>query len=115
MKFTRECLALEVNRSIRSDDLLDVLRDLFFQRGIPDCIRSDNGPEFIAKSVRDWLDAIGVETLYVEPGSPWENGYNESFNSKLRDELLNVEEFDNRVSAVLRRQLAKELQHRAAT
>ena len=98
-EFTRECLALEVNRSIQSDDLLDVLRDLFLARGIPGHIRSDNGPEFIAKSLREWLAAIGVEPLYVEPGSPWENGYNESFNSKLRDELLNIEEFDNRQHA----------------
>ena len=98
-EFTRECLALEVNRSIRSENLLDILCDLFFQRGIPAHIRSDNGPEFIAKAVRDWLSAAGVQTLYVEPGSPWENGYNESFNSKLRDEFLNVEEFDNRQHA----------------
>ena len=94
-EFTRECLALRVNRSIRSDDLLDVLRDLFQYRGVPGHIRSDNGPEFISKSVRSWLDASGVQTLYIEPGSPWENGYNESFNSKLRDEFLNLEEFDN--------------------
>ena len=94
-EFTRECLALQVNRSIRSDDLLHLLRDLFLQRGIPKNIRSDNGPEFISKSVRHWLEASGVATLYIEPGSPWENGYNESFNSKLRDEFLNVEEFDN--------------------
>lgn len=90
-EFTRECLALNVSRSIRSDNLLDVLRALFLRRGIPGHIRSDNGPEFIAKQVRDWLDAAGVGTLYIEPGSPWENGYNESFNSKLRDELLNLE------------------------
>ena len=98
-EFTRECLALEVNRSIRSENLLDILRDLFFQRGVPGHIRSDNGPEFIAKAVRDWLSVAGVQTLYVEPGSPWENGYNESFNSKLRDEFLNVEEFDNQRQA----------------
>lgn len=98
-EFTRECLALQVNRSIRSDDLLDLLRDLFLQRGIPKNIRSDNGPEFISKSVRHWLEASDVATLYIEPGSPWENGYNESFNSKLRDEFLNVEEFDNQRQA----------------
>ena len=98
-EFTRECLALKVNRSIRSDDLLDILRDLFFERGIPGHIRSDNGPEFIAQAVRDWLNAAEVGTLYVEPGSPWENGYNESFNSKLRDEFLNIEEFDNQMQA----------------
>jgi transposase InsO family protein len=98
-EFTRECLSLKVNRSIRSDDLLDILRDLFLQRGMPGYIRSDNGPEFISRAVREWLTAAGVETLYVEPGSPWENGYSESFNSKLRDEFLNMEEFDNQNQA----------------
>ncbi len=90
-EFTRECLAIEVARRLRSDDVLQVLAELFVQHGPPDHIRSDNGSEFTAKAVRDWLSRVGVETLYIEPGSPWENGYNESFNGKLRDELLNGE------------------------
>ena len=78
---------------LRSDDVLHLLADLFADRGPPDHIRSDNGPEFTAKVVRAWLGRIGVKTLFIEPGSPWENGYNESFNGKLRDELLNGEIF----------------------
>ena len=93
---TRECLALDVARSIKADNLVDVLRKLFEQRGLPEHIRSDNGPEFISKTLREWLGVTGVNTLYVEPGSPWENGYIESFNSKFRDEFLNTEEFDDR-------------------
>ena len=92
-EFTRESLAIEVARYLRSDDVLQKLAELFVERGPPDYIRSDNGPEFTAHSVRDWLGRIGVKTLFIEPGSPWENGYNESFNSKLRDELLNCEIF----------------------
>jgi transposase InsO family protein len=92
-EFSRECLAIEVARHIRSDDVLHVLTDLFTQHGPPDHIRSDNGSEFTAKAVRDWLPRVGVKTLYIEPGSPWENGYNESFNGRLRDELLNGEIF----------------------
>jgi len=92
-EYTRECLAIVVDRQLRSDDVLDCLTDLFVTRGIPEHIRSDNGPEFTAKVVRRWLENIGVRTLYIEPGSPWENGYNESFNGKLRDELLNGEIF----------------------
>jgi transposase InsO family protein len=94
-EYTRECLALEVSRSLTSERVLDVLRDLFVIRGTPQYLRSDNGPEFIAAAVRRWLAKAGVQTLYIEPGSPWENGYNESFNSRLRDELLNREEFDS--------------------
>ncbi|GLQ22113.1 transposase [Algimonas porphyrae] len=90
---TRECLAIHVQRSLKHDDVLAVLTDLFTQRGPPGHIRSDNGSEFTAQAVRDWLGRIGVKTLYIEPGSPWENGYNESFNGKLRDELLNGEIF----------------------
>lgn len=90
---TRECLAIHVQRRLRHDDVLAVLTDLFTQRGAPEHIRSDNGAEFTAQAVRDWLSRIGVKTLYIEPGSPWENGYNESFNGKLRDELLNGEIF----------------------
>jgi transposase InsO family protein len=92
-EFSRECLAIEVSRRLRSDDVLQVLADLMVQRGPPGHIRSDNGPEFTAKAVREWLARIKVRTLYIEPGSPWENGYNESFNGKLRDELLNGEIF----------------------
>lgn len=76
-----------------STDVIDVLSDLFILRGVPSHIRSDNGPEFIAKSVREWISSVGASTAYIEPGSPWENGYCESFNSKLRDELLNGEIF----------------------
>jgi putative transposase len=93
-EYTRECLALEVNRTMTSDQVLDVLRDLFVIRGVPKHIRSDNGPEFIAQAVRKFLAAAGVETLYVEPGSPWQNGYAESFHSRLRSELLDAEVFE---------------------
>jgi len=92
-EYTRECLSLDVARSIKAADVIETLRHLFAVRGKPRFIRSDNGPEFIAHAVRDWLAASGIETLYIEPGSPWENGYCESFNSRLRDELLNRELF----------------------
>ncbi len=92
-EFTRECLAIEVARRLRHDDVLHVLAGLFARNGPPDHIRSDNGSEFTATAVRKWLPRLGVKTLYIEPGSPWENGYNESFNGKLRDELLNGEIF----------------------
>src|SRR5690606_29058367 len=92
-EFTRECLAIDVGRQLKSDDVLERLSWLFAVRGVPDHIRSDNGPEFTAKVVRKWLGEVGVKTLYIEPGSPWENGYVESFNGKLRDELLNGEIF----------------------
>ena len=85
------CLALVVARSIKSDDVLHSLSNLFLVNGIPENIRSDNGPEFTAKAVRRWLERVGVKTAFIEPGSPWKNGYNESFNGKLRDELLNRE------------------------
>ena len=85
--------AIVVARKIRSHDVLEVLADLFVRHGPPEYLRSDNGPEFTAKLVRRWLGRVGVETLFIEPGSPWENGYNESFNGKLRDELLNGEIF----------------------
>jgi transposase InsO family protein len=93
-EYTRECLSLTASRSIRSQDVLDQLYNLFISRGTPDHIRSDNGPEFTAKAVRKWLSDLGIATLFIEPGSPWENGYVESFNGKLRDELLNREIFD---------------------
>jgi len=92
-EYTRECLAIEVSRRLDADAVLYRLTELFVSRRPPDYIRSDNGPEFTARAVRDWLSRVGVETLYIEPGSPWENGYNESFNGKLRDELLNGEIF----------------------
>lgn len=92
-EFTRECLAIKVNRKLNSQDVIDELFKLFIYRGIPDHIRSDNGSEFTAKIVRKWLNRLGVKTLFIEPGSPWENGYIESFNGKLRDELLNREIF----------------------
>ena len=90
---SRECLALLVQRRIRNGDVLAILADLFVSHGPPAHIRSDNGPEFVAQAVREWLGRIGVKTLYIEPGSPWENGYCESFNGSLRDELLNGEIF----------------------
>ena len=92
-EFTRECLAIRVDRNLNSVDVVDLLSDLFILRGIPGHVRSDNGPEFIAKAVRAWIAAVGAKTAYIEPGSPWENGYCESFNSKLRDELLKGEIF----------------------
>jgi len=92
-EYTRECLAIVVERRITSQDVIDKLFELFILRGIPEHIRSDNGPEFTAKEVRKWLARLGVKTLFIEPGSPWENGYIESFNGKLRDELLNREIF----------------------
>ena len=92
-EYARECLAIEVERSITSREVIETLRYLFEVRGAPDHIRSDNGPEFIAKALRAWLAESGVNTLYIEPGSPWQNGFNESFNGKLRDELLNGELF----------------------
>jgi|TARA_B100001971_G_scaffold86055_1_gene79511 transposase InsO family protein len=92
-EYTRECLAMRVDRHISSSDVIDQLYELFLLRGVPEHIRSDNGPEFTAKKVRDWLIGLEVKTLFIEPGSPWENGYIESFNGKLRDELLNREIF----------------------
>jgi len=92
-EYTRESLAILVSRKITNQDVIDLLFQLFILRGIPEHIRSDNGPEFTAKAVRKWLNKLGVKTLFIEPGSPWENGYIESFNGKLRDELLNREIF----------------------
>jgi len=90
---TRECLAIDVARCLDSEDVLERLTWLFVTRGVPEHLRSDNGSEFTATAVRTWLARVGVRTLYIEPGSPWENGYIESFNGKLRDELLNGEIF----------------------
>ena len=92
-EYSRECLAILVKRCITSQDVMDQLFELIIFRGIPEHIRSDNGPEFTAKAIRGLLNRLGVKTLFIEPGSPWENGYIESFNGKLRDELLNREVF----------------------
>jgi putative transposase len=92
-EYTRECLAIVVARKLKSDDVLHTLAELFAEHGVPEHLRSDNGPEFTAKVVRTWLKRVGVRTLFIEPGSPWENGYNESFNGKLKDELVNREIF----------------------
>ena len=92
-EFSRECLAIKVDRKLNSMNVIDALTDLFIMRGSPAFIRSDNGPEFIAQAVRDWIAAVGAKAAYIEPGSPWENGYCESFNGKFRDKLLNGEIF----------------------
>ena len=92
-EFTRENLTIRVARKLKATDVIDVLADLFLLRGVPTHIRSDNGPEFVATGLREWIAAVGAKTAYIEPGSPWENGYCESFNGKLRDELLNGEIF----------------------
>jgi len=98
-EYTRECLAIDIARKLTADDVLDRLSRLFIDRGVPAHIRSDNGPEFTARAVRRWLGNLGVETLFIEPGSPWENGYVESFNGKVRDDLLNPELFDTLLEA----------------
>lgn len=98
-EYTRECLALVVARSITAAAVAGVLRGLFASRGVPGHIRSDNGPEFIARSVRDWLEENRVGPLYIEPGAPWQNGVGESFNGKLRDECLNMELFTSLAEA----------------
>jgi putative transposase len=92
-EFTHECLAIRVSRRLKAIDVIDVLSDLFILRGVPEHIRSDNGPEFLAKAVQEWIAAVGAKTAYITPGSPWENGFIESFNARLRDELLNGEIF----------------------
>jgi transposase InsO family protein len=98
-EFTRECLALEVRRSFRAQEVIGVLTGLIGRRGVPGHLRSDNGPEFVAKAVQGWLKARCIGALYIEPGSPWENAYVESFNSRLRDEHLNREEFASLLEA----------------
>jgi len=90
---SRECLAIRIKRKLNSTDVIDVLTDLFILRGVPGYIRSDNGPEFVAEAVQKWIAAVGAKTAYIQPGSPWENGFIESFNARLRDELLNGESF----------------------
>ena len=92
-EFTHEALAIRIDRKLNSIDVIDVLTDLFILRGTPEHVRSDNGPEFIAKAVQEWIAAVGARTAYIAPGSPWENGFIESFNARLRDELLNGEIF----------------------
>jgi putative transposase len=98
-EYTRECLAIEVERSITSEEVVATLAYLFEERGEPAYIRSDNGPEFVAAAVKRWLEVSGVGTLYIEPGSPWENAYGESFNGRLGDELLKREEFASLLEA----------------
>lgn len=98
-EYTRECLILKVARGITSEDVIDTLAELFAMRGVPQHIRSDNGPEFIAEAIQRWTKQLGIETLYIEPGSPWENGYAESFHSRFRDEFLALEEFENVAAA----------------
>jgi transposase InsO family protein len=100
-EYTRECLALEVRRGMTAQAVQEVLAEVIRSRGAPEHIRSDNGPEFIAKAIRGWMAGVGLETLYIAPGAPWENGYGESFNSKVRDELLNAEEFGSLLEARL--------------
>ena len=92
-EYTRECLAIRAGRSIRAPDVIETLTGLMLVKGIADHIRSDNGPEFTARAVREWLARMGAKTLYIEPGSPWENGYVKSFNGKMRNELLDREVF----------------------
>jgi transposase InsO family protein len=98
-EFTRECLATRVARQLKTDDVQDCLTELFCRHGVPEYVRSDNGPEFAATQIRTWLNELGTGTLFIEPGSPWENGYIESFNGKMRDELLNREIFDTLLEA----------------
>jgi len=112
-EYTRECLAIEVARSITAKDVIETLAYLFEVRGAPKYIRSDNGPEFIAQAIRQYLASAGVDTLYIAPGSPWENAYSESFNSRFRDELLNREEFNSLLEArVLTEEYKLEYNHR---
>ena len=98
-EYSRECLSIEVHRSITAEDVVRILAALFEQRGEPSFMRSDNGPEFIAGAVKQWLEVSGVKTLYIEPGSPWENAYSETFISRLGDELLKREEFTSLLEA----------------
>jgi transposase InsO family protein len=92
-EFTHECLAIRIDRRLKAIDVIDTLSDLFILRGVPEHVRSDNGPEFVAKAVQEWISAVGAKTAYIAPGSPWENGFIESFNARLRDELLDGEIF----------------------
>jgi transposase InsO family protein len=94
-EYTRDCLVLKVERSITSENVIDTLAELFAMRGVPQAIRSDNGPEFIVRAIRKWLHLVHVQALYIEPGAPWQNGYAESFHSRLRDEFLAMEDFES--------------------
>jgi transposase InsO family protein len=98
-EYTRECLAIHVDRQIKTDGVMEKLTEVFVRRGTPAYLRSDNGSEFSNAEIREWLKRVGVRTLFIEPGSPWENGYIESFNGKLRDELLNRDIFDTLLEA----------------
>ena len=98
-EYSRECLKIRIDKQLKAMDVIYELSELFVERGVPDYLRSDNGSEFTAEIVREWLHRLGVKTLFIEPGSPWENGYIESFNGKLRDELLNGEIFDTILEA----------------
>ena len=111
-EYTRECLALEVGRGMTARAVNGLLAGVVRQRGAPAPIRSDNGPEFLAKAIRAWMTGAGLATLYIAPGAPWENGYAESFNSKVRDELLNAEEFGSLLEAqVLAKEWKREYNH----
>jgi transposase InsO family protein len=92
-EYTRQCLTIRAQRRLRSGDILDALSEVMSERGVPQCIRSDNGSEFIAKEVQSWFKDLGIRTLYIDPGSPWQNGHVESFHNRLRDECLNQEDF----------------------
>ena len=98
-EYTRECLSIDVERSITAEDVVDTLSSLFRSRGEPAFIRSDNGPEFVARAIRQWLEVSGVRTLYIEPGAPWENAYSETFISRFSDELLKREVFADLLEA----------------
>ena len=98
-EYSRECLAIVVEKQLKSDDVIATLSGLFVKYGVPNYLRSDNGSEFTATPVRKWLDKLGTKPLFIEPGSPWENGYIESFNGKMRDEFLNREVFDTVLEA----------------
>ena len=98
-EYSRECLALQVSRSLKTLDVLECLSELFLSHGIPEYIRSDNGSEFVAATLREWLNRLSVKPLFIEPGSPWENGYIESFNGKFRDEFLSLELFESVLEA----------------
>ena len=98
-EYSRECLKIHIDRRVKAADVVYELSELFIERGVPEYLRSDNGSEFTADFVRDWLHRVGAKTLFIEPGSPWENGYIESFNGTFRDELLNGEIFDTILEA----------------
>ena len=115
-EFSRERLTIRVKRKLNSTDVIDALTDLLILRGPPTYVRSDNGPEFVAKDVRAWIEAVGAKTAFIEPGSPWKNGYVESFNARMRDELLNREIFlFGEGGAAHHRKLEKTLQHKTAS